>query len=228
MKPKIMIVDDEESIRDLIAEFLRNDGYDIDVSDGVDTAMSFMKSKKYAIILLDKNMSGLDGKSNEGGMDLLRHIRSHLIPSEVIMMTGYATIDTAIEAMKLGAFDYLLKPFSMQDLKVKIDRILEYRGFFDSNRAIDIYKGIQGEILSLIENRSGMSNSELDNVLVSLNKKIDNLFRLLKESERFALTQRENLAHIAGYAEQLKSHVPDTYQAYSLMDEICKCADKRL
>jgi len=228
MGPCILVVDDDHLILNMIADFLRSEGYSFDLADGAVKALKLLESKKYDIILLDKNMPGLDGTGEEGGMDILRYIRSQLIPSETIMLTGYATIDTAIEAMKLGAFDYLLKPFSLDNLRSKINRLLEYRSFFDPDKTIDIYKGIRSEILHLIQNKSSLPDNELDKSLVSLNKKIDKLFRLFKESERLILVQRESLANVAICAEQLKQICSETDQGKNLISEICKYAGMRL
>ena len=228
MKRRILVVDDDGDICNMIAEFLRNHGYNIDISDSVTAAISCVESNKYDILLIDKNMPSFDGKSQEGGMDLLRHVRTQSIPSEVIMMTGDATIDTVIEAMKLGAFDYLLKPLSLKELKLKIDRIFDYKSFFNPDETIEIYKSIRGEIINLIKNKSNMTDIELDRALMSLNEKIDKIFMALRESEKFALVQREYLAQIAASAEQIKSHISETHQSYSLIDEICKYSSKRL
>lgn len=172
-------------------------------------------------------MPGTDGL-DEGGMELLRHIRAKLIPSEVIIMTGFATLDTAIEAMRLGAFDYLLKPFSMQELKIKINRLLEYRRFLDPEKTMSLYKSIRTKILDLSINKNSLSDCELDKSLTSLNESIDELFRLVKECERFVLTHRESLAHIAGYAEQLKFRIPEQDESRPLIDEIFRYSSNRL
>jgi DNA-binding NtrC family response regulator len=228
MKPRILTVDDDVIMRDMLNEYLTEVGYDVDVSDGVSTALSLIESNEYEIILLDKNMPSMDGKSDEGGMDILRYVRAHMIPAEVIMMTGYATIDTAIESMKLGAFDYILKPFPLKEIKERIERLLEYRRFFDSTKTIKIYRGIQGEIFSLIEKKSTMSDSELEASLKALNNKIDKLFMLFKECERFALNQREALAKIASYAEQLEENFSDAEQSQKLLGMILKYSGNRI
>lgn len=227
MKPRILVIDDEEAICTVIKKFLSGENITIDVSVSVKDAISLLKSNYYDVILIDKNMPGsqdLDG----GGMELLRYIRAKFIPSEVIMMTGYATLDTAIEAMRLGAFDYLLKPFSMQELKVKINRLLEYRSFLDPAKTMDLYKTIRENIFNLIMNKATMSDSELDQALTSLNEPIDNLFRLVKECERFVLDHRESLAHIAGYAEQLHSRIPEKDESHHLIEEIRRHSSNRL
>ena len=144
------------------------------------------------------------------------------------MMTGDATIDTVIEAMNLGAFDYLLKPLSLAELKVKISRIFDYRSFFNPNETIGLYKGIKGEIINLINNKSNMTDIEFDRALMLLNDNIHKIFMELKESEKYALVQREYLANIAAKAEQIKSQISETHQSYSLIDEICHCSSRRL
>lgn len=127
-------------------------------------------------------------------MELLRHIRAKDIPSEVIIMTGYATLDTAIETMRPGAFDYLLKPFSLQDLKDNINRLLEYRRFLDPAKTMDLYKTIREQIFNLIMNKSTLSENDLNPALTSLNEQIDSLFRFVRGCERFVLVHRDSLA----------------------------------
>jgi len=227
MKPRILVVDDEEPIRTVMEKFLGSEDIVIDVSDDMKGALSLLESNRYDIILIDKNMPGTDGL-REGGMELLRYIRAKHIPSEVIIMTGYATLGTAIEAMRLGAFDYLLKPFSLQDLKVKIDRLLEYRRFLDPAKTMDLYKTIREQIFNLIMNKSTLSESDLDLALTSLNEQIDSLFRFVKECERFVLVHRDSLAHIAGYAEQLKTRNPENEESLHLIEEIYRHSNNRL
>ena len=136
-------------------------------------------------------MLGADG-SGEGGMDFLRYVRSMGLSSEVIMMTGYASLKTAVEAMRLGAFDYIQKPFSLEDLRHKLKKLMEYRTFINPDYTIGIYKGIQREILNLIENKSTMSDNELVNALLSVNERIDQLFKTLKANEKVILAAKRN------------------------------------
>jgi response regulator RpfG family c-di-GMP phosphodiesterase len=144
------------------------------------------------------------------------------------MMTGFATIDTAVEAVRMGAFDYLLKPFSLRELKAKINRLLEYRSFFDRDIAIQIYKSIQAEILGLVERRSRLTDEEIDRSLMALNEQIDRFFKLLKDLEVSLLVQREALAGIAGYAEQLRDHLDESDPFRSLLDEVCRYSNRRI
>ena len=150
MEIKILVVDDEDAVRNLIAEYLRRNGYTIDVADGVNSARELINSTKYDIIITDKNMPGPDG-DDEGGMDLLRYARDQQPTAETIMMTGFATIETAIEAMRIGAFDYIMKPFPHEALKALIDRVIEYKSFINPE-TIHSYKTLHNGILGLIEN----------------------------------------------------------------------------
>ena len=227
MTAKILVIDDDNDVRNLLASFLRGEGYSFDMAGSLDTARGFVDSNDYGIILVDKNMLGADG-NGEGGMDFLRYVRSMGLSSEVIMMTGYATLNTAVEAMRLGAFDYIQKPFSLEDLRNKLKKLFEYRTFINPDYTIGIYKGIQREILKLIENKSTMSDNELDNTLLSLNERIDQLFRTLKASEKVILLQRETLANVSSLAEQLKSDVADGHIPEDLIEEICRRSMMRL
>jgi len=227
MAGEILLVDDDNDVRNMLDVFLRGHGYSIDAADGVNAALKLMESNDYDIMLIDKNMPGIDG-NREGGLDLLRHVRSQFLSSEVIMMTGYPTVETAIEALKLGAFDYIPKPFSLEYLRLKISRLLKYRNFINPDHAIGVYRGIRGKMLDLIKNGSGMSHDELERALSSLNDEIDKLFAILKESERIVLSERESLAFIANLAEQLKMNLPEEDNTSDLVEEISRLCIKRL
>ncbi len=82
--------------------------------------------------------------------------------------------------------------------------------------------------MNFINNKSSMTDVEIARASISLNEKIDKIFMALKESEKFALAQRERLAHIAANAEQIKSHLCETHPSYSLIDEICNYSGERL
>ena len=226
MEIKILVVDDEDAVRDLIAEYLRRIGYAIDVADGVNSARELINTTKYDIIITDKNMPGIDG-DDEGGMDLLRYARNQQPTAESIMMTGYATIETAIEAMRIGAFDYIMKPFPHEALKALIDRVIEYKSFINPE-TIRNYKTLHNEILSLIENKDSLTDDELHNILKKLDKKIDHFFQAQKERERIIIRQKEALGKIAGFAEQLKDAVTEADNSYVLVGKICEETNKRI
>jgi len=107
---KILVVDDETLVRDVIAGYLAKVGFNVDRCSTVEEALSALEKEEYAIVVTDKNML-VNEDDEEGGMLLLAHIKKHFPNTEVIMVTGYATVETAIQAMRMGAFDYVVKPF---------------------------------------------------------------------------------------------------------------------
>jgi DNA-binding NtrC family response regulator len=227
MPIKILLVEDDDDVRDMLNAVLITDGYSVDAAEGMEAALQLIASNEYDIMLIDKNMSGING-NREGGLDLLRHVRSEELTSEVIIMTGYPSVETAIEAMKLGAFDYIHKPFSLGDVRLKIRRLAKYRTFINPDHTLGVYKRIQGRMIELIEQGSRMSNKELDKALLSVNDEIDKLFAALKENERVILIERESLSHIATLAEQLKANLQETDDIFDLVDQICRQSNIRL
>jgi len=227
MPTKILLVEDDKDLRDTLNTVLEADGYCIDTAEGLDAALKSIASNDYDIILMAKNMPGIDG-NREGGIDLLRRVRSQRLSCEVIMMTGYPTVESATEAMKLGAFDYIPKPFSLADIRLKIRRLAEYRSFINPDYTIGLYKRIQRKMVELIEQAAKISDNNLDRALLSVNDEIDKLFLTLKNNERLILAERESLSHIASLAERLKLSLPETDDNYCLVDRICRFSNERL
>ncbi|HPM19293.1 MAG: response regulator [Bacteroidales bacterium] len=106
----ILIVDDELSVRDSLYNWFIEDGYTVECAEDAKKALSILESQDFDIILADIKMPGMDG------MEMLRRIKSIKKDSIVIMMTAFATVDTAVQALKEGAFDYVTKPFDPDDL----------------------------------------------------------------------------------------------------------------
>jgi two-component system response regulator HydG len=118
-KPRILVVDDEESHRIMLRAVLKDEGYEVaEAADGSE-AVRAVEQEPFDLILLDVRMKTMDG------IEALNEIRkiSPLIP--VLIMTAYASVKTAVEALKAGAFDYLTKPLDIEELKVLIEKALE-------------------------------------------------------------------------------------------------------
>jgi len=109
-KISILIVDDEESVRDSLYSWFIEDGYQVAVAENANKALSMLESDTFDIILADIKMPGMDG------LEMLRRIKLLKSESVVIVMTAFATVDTAVQALKDGAFDYITKPFDPDDL----------------------------------------------------------------------------------------------------------------
>lgn len=109
-KISILIVDDEESVRDSLYNWFIDDGYQVDCAENAKQALSIIESKKFDIILADIKMPGMDG------LEMHRRIKSLNNDSIVIIMTAFASVTTAVQALKDGAYDYITKPFDPDDL----------------------------------------------------------------------------------------------------------------
>ena len=108
---KILIVDDDEGLIHFLRRFFAKEGYDVRDCGNGQAALDLIAGEPFDLILLDYKMPGLNG------LDTLREVRRSQVKTPVIIMTAYGTTDTAIEAMKLGAYDYLPKPFDRQELQ---------------------------------------------------------------------------------------------------------------
>jgi len=109
-KVSILVVDDEESVRDSLYNWFIDDGYIVECAEDAKKALSMLQSKDFDIILADIKMPGMDG------MEMQRRIKSMNKESIIIIMTAFASVDTAVQALKEGAFDYVTKPFDPDDL----------------------------------------------------------------------------------------------------------------
>ena len=113
-KYKILVVDDELSLRDSLKEWLEEEGFTVGMAESGQQALNMLATEDYHLMLTDIRMPGMDG------VELLTRAKKDSPALEVIMMTAYATIETAVNAMKIGAHDYLVKPFDPELLIPKI------------------------------------------------------------------------------------------------------------
>ena len=116
---RVLVVDDELIMRESLAGWLERDGYEVEKAASGEEALEKSKSSKYDILIVDIKMEGMSG------LDLLKHVNENDPEAAVIMITAYGSISTAIEAMKNGACDYLLKPFDPNELGIIIEKITE-------------------------------------------------------------------------------------------------------
>lgn len=117
---KILVVDDEKRIRDACRSMLTHEGFEVAVAENGYAGLKKIEEEHFDIILLDLMMPGMRG------IDLLTHVKGKHPDTLVIVITGYATLEHAIEAMKKGAFDFISKPFSPQDLRTVTGKAIEY------------------------------------------------------------------------------------------------------
>jgi two-component system response regulator CpxR len=116
MSVKVLLVDDEQDFVEVLAERLETRGFSVQKAFSGDDAIDLIAQKDADVVVLDVLMPGKDG------VEILREIKQLKPLTEVIMLTGHATVQTAIEGMKLGAYDYLMKPTETEDLVAKIKK----------------------------------------------------------------------------------------------------------
>ncbi|GBE34270.1 transcriptional regulatory protein ZraR [bacterium BMS3Bbin06] len=121
MAIRVLIVDDEEPVRRLLSKELKRKGYETDTAEDGSAALHKIRKTNYDIVLLDIVMPGLDG------LALMKKVKADPASPAIIVLTGRATVDTAVEAMKNGAYDYLTKPYKLEELVIIINRAYEQR-----------------------------------------------------------------------------------------------------
>jgi DNA-binding NtrC family response regulator len=144
----ILIVDDEESVRDSLYNWFIEDGYRVACAENASKALSILESDSFDIILADIKMPGMDG------LEMLRRIKLIKAESIVIVMTAFATVDTAVQALKDGAFDYVTKPFDPDDLSHLIRNASKQIRLADENEIL------KKKVISLENIEDLIGNSE--------------------------------------------------------------------
>ncbi|NIS73954.1 MAG: response regulator [Deltaproteobacteria bacterium] len=126
-KVNILIVDDEEIVRESLTSWLREDGYTVEAAESGPKALERFPSRDWTLLLIDLKMPGMDG------IQLLDEVKRIDPDMMVIIMTAYATVDTAVKAIKKGAYDYLVKPFDPEDLSMTVRKIIDHKNLIEEN-----------------------------------------------------------------------------------------------
>jgi two-component system, NtrC family, response regulator PilR len=115
-KKHILIVDDEISICEVLGQYLKKEGYTVSLASSGEEALEILAGETIHLIISDIKMPGITG------VDLLKKVKETTQSLPVLMTTGFPTLDTAIEALKLGAYDYMTKPFHLEEIGEKVKR----------------------------------------------------------------------------------------------------------
>ena len=127
---RVLVVDDERSMRDLLAIMLKQEGHDVAVVEGGAQAIETLSREVFDLIITDLRMREVDG------LAVLRAAKEHSPETVVVVITAFASTETAVEAMKLGAYDYITKPFKMDEIKLVLANALERKRLRDENQAL--------------------------------------------------------------------------------------------
>ncbi|MGO9612599.1 MAG: response regulator [Dissulfurispiraceae bacterium] len=119
MSKKIMVIDDEKIVVDMAKMALEHDGYFVETFLNGESALARLKEEAFDVVVTDFKMKGIDG------MEVLRTVKEQYPKTKVIMITAFANLDTAIEALRGDVFDFFPKPVKIKELKASIERALE-------------------------------------------------------------------------------------------------------
>jgi signal transduction histidine kinase/CheY-like chemotaxis protein len=163
-RAKILVVDDEANVLLTVAAILEQEGYDVDSAGGGAKAIEAIRSRHYDLVLTDLKMPGIDG------LQVLEEVRKTSPSTVTVMMTGYGSVDSALEAVQRGAYEYLLKPTEVVDLKAAVRRSLErkrlseidtlYRISRTLTSALDA-EAIATEVIEAVRRVLGVANASM-------------------------------------------------------------------
>jgi two-component system response regulator PilR (NtrC family) len=145
---RILVVDDERSMQEFLEIFLRREGFDVEAVGDVASALAHLENDDFDVVISDLQMPGATG------IDLLRGAAETAPETVVIMITAFASADSAIEAMKEGAYDYITKPFKLDEIRLVVEKALEKRLLSTDNRRL------RSELRSHARHRSIVGSSE--------------------------------------------------------------------
>ena len=131
---RILVVDDEEIIRNLLYDVLSNTGYKVKTAKDGQEAISQIEKEPFEIVITDFKMPGMNG------IELLQHILKINPDICVLIITAYSAVESAVSAMKLGAYDYICKPFELEEMKVVIEKAVERQRLLRVSRMVEHYK----------------------------------------------------------------------------------------
>jgi len=130
MRANIMVVDDERTIRDSVQMVLREEGYATEVAANGKEAVELLKERDFDIVITDLKMPEMDG------IALVKHLQKQCPQTLIIIITAHGSLETAIEALRAGAYDYILKPFDFDDVLIKVKRIVKHKELLLENQAL--------------------------------------------------------------------------------------------
>ncbi|MEK2645018.1 sigma-54-dependent transcriptional regulator [Bdellovibrio sp. BCCA] len=130
MKSRILVVDDEESIREFLEIMLKKEGYEVTLAEDGQKAKDLLTKKTFDMIISDLQMPHVTG------IELLKHVKESYPDTVFMLITAFGTTETAVEAMKMGAYDYLTKPFKIDEVRLNIHNALRSRNLEVENRSL--------------------------------------------------------------------------------------------
>ena len=163
---KLLIIEDDSVLRSGLEEILVGEGYEVDTADNGITGLKLFENKKHDIVLTDLVMPAMNG------MEVLKEVSKINPKTHVVVITAFATVENAVEAIKLGAADYISKPFKIDEIQTKIKKILEEAKFekttapaLDSDSIKALANVIRKDVVSLLYKHEKLKFTEIQHHL---------------------------------------------------------------
>jgi len=193
---RILIVDDEEIVRYSLVNILTSHGYEVDGVASAEDALKLLYEKNYHLVLTDLVMEGMDG------LELLENVKVLSPRTMVIVITGYGSIKTAVSALRLGVYDYLLKPCDEEELLMRVHRALDMQKFGAEQRRLQEVNAIAKTAVTL----SDQINTPLTIILGNIE-----MLQLSEELER-----------VSGVQKILKTMEDQIFKVKEVMDKLAR------
>jgi response regulator RpfG family c-di-GMP phosphodiesterase len=209
--PRILVVDDETVIREILSDFLSSEGYVVRTAEDGQAAIEELTARPYNLVISDLKMP------NFSGLELLEKIGEHKLDVITIIMTGFGTVETAIEAMKKGAYDYILKPFKVEEVMHVVQRGLEKQRLMHENiqlkESINLYRVSEAINSSLsFEEKTAVI---LETAMAELNADAVSMHLETQDGSGFVEVQRRLSPRIAPPESVGELNLPEILQHFS-------------
>lgn len=192
-KGRILVVDDDPSLRRVLQAQLEQEGYEVAVAASPQEALPVLQLRSFDLVITDLKMPGMSG------LELLKHVRTRYPQTIVIMLTAFGTVDTAVEAMKAGAYDYLTKPVHSDEMLVVVRRALEHVRLVEQVRSLRLslnqkygFENILGRSPALLETLDMAARAAHSNSTVLIRGETGTGKELLARAIHFNSFRRDN------------------------------------
>lgn len=207
----VLVVDDEPSVRELLADYLATQGYAVEAEPNGERGVAALDKGAFDIVLTDMRMPGMSG------LDLLRRCREKHPDTEVIVITGYATIQDGVEAMRAGAFDFLLKPLRLEQLEAVLSRCVSWVRHRRAHAEFEAVNRRLLELTRLKERFLAVADHELRTPVTVLDGMLHHVLR--QHRGELPEKARERLESLCGVSRRLADLVRDVHDVLQSRDQ---------
>lgn len=161
----ILVVEDDPKMREGLVELLESEGYTVNSAENGQIGIESIQNKEYDVVLTDLIMPII------GGMDVLKEVKKKSSKTQVILITAYATIENAVEAVKAGASEYITKPFKVNEVKTKIRKVIAEAEFEEGLQLIDskmikaMSNPIRRDVITILKKHGKLRFTDIKNIL---------------------------------------------------------------